>query len=140
MAVDVSNTPDSYFECDFCQIHDCAHLHLPAFVVLNVFEKFFMYSTNAHIAIFLSHTVYEQSTNYISLTGLDVIHSHPLHWGDREMGTAISCTECSHMTGLIQKVVARDSLKAPSLHAVVLRTAVYERKIWSICKEYVGGW
>ena len=65
-----------YFECDFCQIHDCAHLHLPAFVVLNVFEKFFVYSTNAHTAIFLSHTVYEQSTNYISLTGLYVIHSH----------------------------------------------------------------
>ena len=77
MAVDVSNTPDSYFECDFCQIHDCAHLHLPAFVVLNVF----VYSTNTHIAIFLSHTVYEPSMNYISLTGLDVIHSHPLHWG-----------------------------------------------------------
>ena len=62
----------------------------------------------------------------------------PLHWGDWEM-TAISCTECSHMAGLIQKVVVRDSLKAPSHHAVVLCTAVYERKIWSICKEYVGG-
>ena len=46
--------------------------------------------------------------------GLDVIQSHSLrrmhfrpilHWGDREMGTAISCTECSQMAGLIQKVV-----------------------------------
>ena len=60
---------------------------------------------------------------------------HPLHWGDWEMGTAISCTECSHMAGLIQK--ARDSSKAPSHHAAVLRAAVYER---NICKGYVGGW
>ena len=24
---------------------------------------------------------------------------HQLHWGDREMGTAISCTECSQVAG-----------------------------------------
>ena len=36
---------------------------------------------------------------------------HQLRWGDWEMGTAISCTECSQTTRLIQKV-ARDSLKA----------------------------
>ena len=29
---------------------------------------------------------------------------HQLHWGDREMGTAISCTECSQVAGLIQKL------------------------------------
>ena len=108
--------------------------NLPAFVVLNVFDKFFVYSTNTHIAIFLSHTVYEQSTNYISLTGVDVIHSHPLHWGGWEM-TAISCTECSHMAGLIQKVVVRDSSKAPSHCAAVLCTAVYERKRWGIVRD-----
>ena len=30
---------------------------------------------------------------------------HQLRWGDREMGTAISCTECSQVAGLIQKLV-----------------------------------
>ena len=30
---------------------------------------------------------------------------HQLHWGDQEMGTAISCTECSQVAGLIQKLV-----------------------------------
>ena len=30
---------------------------------------------------------------------------HQLHGGDWEMGTAISCIECSHMAGLILKVV-----------------------------------
>ena len=30
---------------------------------------------------------------------------HQLRWGDREMGTAISCTECSQVAGLIQKSV-----------------------------------
>ena len=30
---------------------------------------------------------------------------HQLCWCDREMGTAISCTECSQVAGLIQKVV-----------------------------------
>ena len=28
-----------------------------------------------------------------------------LRWADQEMGTAISCIECSYMAGLIQKVV-----------------------------------
>ena len=28
---------------------------------------------------------------------------HQLRWGDREMGTAISCIECSQVAGLIQK-------------------------------------
>ena len=40
--------------------------------------------------------------------GLDVVFSymltntspHQLRWGDQEMGTAISCTECSQVTGL----------------------------------------
>ena len=41
---------------------------------------------------------------------------HQLHWGDREMGTAISCTQCSQVTELIQKV-SGSFLKAPSLHA-----------------------
>ena len=29
---------------------------------------------------------------------------HQLRWGDREMGTAISCIKCSQVAGLIQKV------------------------------------
>ena len=33
------------------------------------------------------------------------------HWGDWEMGTAISCTKCSQVAGLIQKV-GRSSLEA----------------------------
>ena len=32
---------------------------------------------------------------------LDNTRPHQLCWGDREMGTAISCTECSQMAGLI---------------------------------------
>ena len=28
--------------------------------------------------------------------------SHQLRWGDQEMGTAISCTECSQVASLIQ--------------------------------------
>ena len=39
---------------------------------------------------------------------------HQLHWGDWEMGTAISCTECSQVAGLIRKV-GRCSSNAPSL-------------------------
>ena len=59
--------------------------------------------------------MHEQSRNHISLIkqAYDVMQSHPLHrthfhqlrWGDREMGTAISCTECSQVAGLIQKLV-----------------------------------
>ena len=44
---------------------------------------------------------------------------HQLHWGDWEMGTAISYTKCSQVAGLIQKI-GRSSSKAPSLHAAVL--------------------
>ena len=62
-----------------------------------------------------------QSTNHISLKNkprcytYQVTHCvgrvsantspHQFHWGDREMGAAISCIECSQMAGLIQKVV-----------------------------------
>ena len=46
-----------------------------------------------------------------------------LRWGDREMGTAISCIECSQMPSLNEKVVENPS-KAPSLRAAVLRAAV----------------
>ena len=44
---------------------------------------------------------------------------HQLHWGDREMGTAISCIECSQVADLILKG-GREFLKAPSLRAAVL--------------------
>ena len=44
---------------------------------------------------------------------------HQLRWGDREMGTAISCTKCSQVAGLIQKLVETPrSLKVPSLRHV----------------------
>ena len=55
---------------------------------------------------------------------------HQLRWGDRAMGTAISCTECSQVAGLIQKLVETPrSSKAPSLHAAVLCAAVFHSKI-----------
>ena len=51
------------------------------------------------------------------------------HWGDREMGTAISCTNCSQLAGLIQKLVETPrSSKALSLCAAVLRAAVFIRR------------
>ena len=48
---------------------------------------------------------------------------HQLRWGDQKMGTAISCTKCSQVAGLIQKV-GRSSSEASSLRAPVLRAAV----------------
>ena len=54
---------------------------------------------------------------------------HQLHWGDREMGTAISCTECSQPYSKIGK----ESSKAPSLRAAVLRAAVFCSKI--VCSD-----
>ena len=47
---------------------------------------------------------------------------HQLRWGDREMGTAISCTKCSQVAGLIQKLVETPrSSKVPSLRPAVLQ-------------------
>ena len=59
---------------------------------------------------------------------------HQLRWGDREMGTPTSCTECSQVAGLIQKLVETLRSKAPSLSAAVLlaavlRAAVFRSKI-----------
>ena len=51
------------------------------------------------------------------------IRPHQLQWGDQKMGTAISCTKCSQVAGLIQKV-GRSSSEASSLRAPVLRAAV----------------
>ena len=50
------------------------------------------------------------------------MQSHPLRWDDYKMGTTISCTECSKVAGLIQKV-GENSLKASSLHAAVVQTS-----------------
>ena len=56
---------------------------------------------------------------------------HQLRWGDREMGTAISCTKCSQVAGFIQKLVETPrTLKAQSLHPAVLRAAVFHSKIF----------
>ena len=41
---------------------------------------------------------------------------HQLCWGDREMGTAISCIECSQVAGLIQKLV-----ETPRKHGLFVR-------------------
>ena len=55
---------------------------------------------------------------------------HQLRWGDREMGTAISCTKCSQVAGLIQKLVETPrSLKVPSLRPAVLRAAAFHPNI-----------
>ena len=55
---------------------------------------------------------------------------HQLRWGDREMGTAISCTKCSQVAGLIQKLVEtpRNS-KAPSLRPAVFCAAAFRSNI-----------
>ena len=52
---------------------------------------------------------------------------HQLCWGDGEMGTAISCTECSQVAGLIQKI-GRSSSKASSLNVSmqVTNAAIYQ--------------
>ena len=91
------------------------------------------------------YTVHEQSKNHISLikTGLDVTQSHPLRrmrfgqyqassaaLGKREMETTISCTKCSQVAGLTQKLVETPrTSKAPSLRAAVLHAAVFCSKI-----------
>ena len=60
----------------------------------------------------LAASVHEQSMNHISLKKkmlYKVTHCacsantrpHQLHWGDREMGTAISCTKYSQLADLI---------------------------------------
>ena len=55
---------------------------------------------------------------------------HQLRWGDREMGTAISCTKCSQVAGLIQKLVETPrSSKIPSLRLAVLRAAAFRSNI-----------
>ena len=56
---------------------------------------------------------------------------HQLRWGNREMGTAISCTKKnSQVAGLIQKLeeIPRSS-KVPSLRTAVLRTAAFRSNI-----------
>ena len=55
---------------------------------------------------------------------------HQLRWGDREMGTAISCTKYSQVAGLIQKLeeIPRSS-KVPSLRPAVLRVAAFRSNI-----------
>ena len=45
---------------------------------------------------------------------------HQLHWGDWEMGTAISCAKCSQVAGVIRTVGGNIS-KMASIPAAVLR-------------------
>ena len=55
---------------------------------------------------------------------------HQLCWGVREMGTAIFCTECIQVAGVIQKLIETPrSSKAPSLRAAVLHAAAFHSKI-----------
>ena len=50
---------------------------------------------------------------------------HQLRWGDQEMGTAISCTKCSQVAGLIQKLVETPrSSKTPFLRAAVFHSKI----------------
>ena len=51
---------------------------------------------------------------------LATVRPHQLCWGDWEVGTAISCTKCSHVAGLIH-MTDRSSLTVVSLHAAVLQ-------------------
>ena len=50
---------------------------------------------------------------------------HQLCWGDREMGTGISCTKYSQVAGLIQKLeeIPRSS-KVPSLRPAAFRSNI----------------
>ena len=50
------------------------------------------------------------------------------------MGSAISCTECSQMAGLVQKV-GRDSSKAPSLCAAHVLLTVLDMYNYSIYRN-----
>ena len=45
---------------------------------------------------------------------------HQLCWGDREMGTAISCTECSQVAGLIHNLVETSRKHCLFVHTEVL--------------------
>ena len=90
---------------------------------------------------------------------------HQLHWGNQEMGTAISCIECSQMAGIVQKSVeTRESTVSScscsscscslcsclfvqlffvqlSLRAAVLRATVFHLKIVQavVCTFTAGG-
>ena len=57
----------------------------------------------------------QNSRNVFSLKSFPLYGtmSHQLYWGDWEMGTTISCTECGQVAGLVQKV-GRSSSKTPS--------------------------
>ena len=64
---------------------------------------------------------------------------HQLCWGDQEMETAISYTECSQMAGLIQKV-SIESSKASSLCAAALHASVFRSKIVAIHSDRNCSW
>ena len=124
--------------------HTCTrHLHTPHTAHSYTHIPHIHMHTHAHTP-HTPHTPHTQTTHTCTheqshlpyKTGLDVTQSHhcagrvsantrphQLRWGDREMGTAISCTECSQVAGLIHKI-GRDSSKAPSLRAAVLHAAV----------------
>ena len=67
-----------------------------------------------------------------SLTVQDTFRPHQLCWGDREMGTAISCIKYSQVACLAYVKVSRSSSAASSLHAVVLRAGVFRAKIVAV--------
>ena len=54
---------------------------------------------------------YKELGHSLHRMGLANTRPHQPHWGDCEMGTATSCTECSQVAGLIKKV-GRSSSKA----------------------------
>ena len=50
---------------------------------------------------------------------------HQLRWGDREMGTTISCTECSQVADLIQK-----SVETPRKHCICCTSDYNIHRVW----------
>ena len=63
---------------------------------------------------------------------------HHLCCGDQEMGTAISCTKCSQMAGLSQKV-SRSYSEVSSLRAAVLCLSFKDRSSRN-CHVSIDAW
>ena len=59
---------------------------------------------------------------------------HQLRWGDREMGTAISCKECSQVAGLIHKLA-----QTPQKHCLFVQLYVsHSRPVTLPGSQYIS--
>ena len=74
-------------------------INFAKFVILYVLQK----QSMNHISVKRPRCYAKSPTVH---AGCISVNTRPLRlqWGDQEMETAISCTECSHVAGLIQKV------------------------------------